>query len=915
MNQNIFEWVNEQAYIWSEKLKKNPNSVEGNVIKYFTNKGYLRQPQIEAIQVYLWLKIAQNNRLFGEIISSPTVGEDALQSLAKILENLEINHLQTDPIKLNQYFHNSDYRNYVFSLPMGAGKTFLIAAIIYLDMYFAATYSDQVFADNFLILIPSALKNSILPSLQTIQHFDPSWVLPPEFAASIKRELTIEVLDQNKSGNSSNRAENPNSAKLSRYLYQENLRGLVLITNAEKVILDKVEAQNDSQDLFDGEVKDEKMKLANELRRLIGKIPNLGIFVDEYHHIQSSDNKLQKVIKQYASEGNLHGVYGFSGTPYSKQEIIIDNTRYKNDILTNTAYYFPLKQSVGNFLKYPEIQEVRGSTSREIVKQGLREFFARYKDTKYQNNTTAKLAIYCGFIDKLKDEILPVVLEFCHKNGIPETQILEYFTSNKDHKCPKSSQLEFRLLDSPHSTKRIVLLAQIGKEGWDCKSLTGVILAQESDSEKISVLQTSCRCLREVNDASKESALIVMNEANYVSLEKELKKDYQMSVADFISKPQTVNQVKIVDRTTYLEIPNLSIKQFHVVVTLQKTSQIEPESRLGDIYRNIQNKKVYWNPVTVDITKGFGDQKTHAMAKTHDQMYDTFTSWCLKLSKYLVLPFQHLMTHFQLKDIHAAINKNGYWKSGWDVRKLEQDICACFGNGVVANSIISDSTDSTHWVKDDINSKSTSILSIKNSPKSQKIYQKILDVDKDPNLGISEEKIRLIAQMRAEGMEISNTGEEIEVQYKDKTYHYLPYSFDSGLENDVFQHFLESGSIKEKGLQFFYNGDNRYSDIAISTAANQGDMWIPQGNYVPDFIIIQRDPKNNTRIKKALIVESKGELYKDAFVGKKAFMEGKFRELNPHIDFLYLLAEGRKAQEIKEYHKNLIEDKINEFFG
>jgi type III restriction enzyme len=593
MHPQVFEWVNQQAYLWSQSEQKISNSTPGNILNYIGKKGKLRQPQIEAIQVYLWLKIAQQNRPLGEIIASPFVDEDSLESLREILKSHNIEHLKDSPTKLNQYFHNTDYRSYVFSLPMGAGKTFLIAAIVYLDMYFADAYSNEIFADNFLILIPSALKNSILPSLQTIQHFDPAWVLPPEFATSIKRHLVIEVLDQSKTGNTSNKAENPNSAKLSRYLFQKDLRGLVLITNAEKVILDKVEVQNDSQDIFDGEVKDEKMKQANELRRLIGKVPNLGIFVDEYHHIQSSDNKLRKVIKHYAQEGNLHGVYGFSGTPYSKEEVVINGQKYKNDILTNTVYYFPLKQSVGNFLKYPEIQEVGRSTSGEIVKQGLKEFFAKYKDTKYENGTTAKLAIYCGFIDKLKDEIRPIVTDFCHKNGISETEVLEYFTSNKDHKCPKSSQAEFRLLDSPFSTKRIVLLAQIGKEGWDCRSLTGVILAQESDSEKISVLQTSCRCLREVDDASKESALIVMNQANYESLEKELKKDFHMSVSEFTSKSANQNSVPIVDRTKYLEIPTISIKQFHVSVTLKKTDTPNPSLKLDRILAQIQAKKTY----------------------------------------------------------------------------------------------------------------------------------------------------------------------------------------------------------------------------------------------------------------------------------------------------------------------------------
>lgn len=85
---------------------------------------------------------------------------------------------------IDQIFYNVDYADYLFSLPMGAGKTFLIAALIYLDLYFAQNEPDNpLFAHNFLVLVPSGLKSSILPSLRTIERFDPTWVLP-EPAAS-----------------------------------------------------------------------------------------------------------------------------------------------------------------------------------------------------------------------------------------------------------------------------------------------------------------------------------------------------------------------------------------------------------------------------------------------------------------------------------------------------------------------------------------------------------------------------------------------------------------------------------------------------------------------------------------------------------------------------------------------------------
>lgn len=72
-------------------------------------------------------------------------------------------------------FYDISYTDYLFSLPMGAGKTYLMAAFIYLDLYFAMNEpSNKAFAHNFLILAPSGLKSSILPSLRNIEHFNPS---------------------------------------------------------------------------------------------------------------------------------------------------------------------------------------------------------------------------------------------------------------------------------------------------------------------------------------------------------------------------------------------------------------------------------------------------------------------------------------------------------------------------------------------------------------------------------------------------------------------------------------------------------------------------------------------------------------------------------------------------------------------
>ena len=94
-------------------------------------------------------------------------------------------------------FYGVSYTDYLFSLPMGAGKTYLMAAFIYLDLYFALNEpANPAFAHNFIIFAPSGLKSSVVPSLKTIQNFNPAWIIPEPAATDIKRMISFEVLDQ-----------------------------------------------------------------------------------------------------------------------------------------------------------------------------------------------------------------------------------------------------------------------------------------------------------------------------------------------------------------------------------------------------------------------------------------------------------------------------------------------------------------------------------------------------------------------------------------------------------------------------------------------------------------------------------------------------------------------------------------------
>ena len=576
-------------------LQSDQCAVKG-LLAYIRQNGQFREAQIEAIETYLYLKLAGGNKplaqLFAEgfFLNGVDLRNVALtESARKTLEgNLaarslyQFSRLQVNGDRLlpeleqtilanpesidyeavfRAIFRDLHYADYLFSLPMGAGKTFLIAAFIYLDLYFALREPEnKLFAHNFLVLVPSGLKSSIAPSLKDIEKFDPSWVLPEPAGSEIKRMIRFEILDQPKSGKKSNRARNPNAQKVNALISQPKPMGLIFLVNAEKVILEKLEL-NRQLELIESE--NGQARAANELRYLIGKIPNLGIHIDEVHHATDDEIKLRQVVNKWNAGGTVTFVLGYSGTPYlsSPDKIKInDNVELRFKHITNTVYYYPLTTAIRAFLKKPKIQSASGLKPLEIIRRGVEGFYEQYDKTRYGDKTVAKLAIYCGSIERLEEEVYPYLRD---KLKIPEADILKYHKGNPKYKTAKDAEPEFASLDTPVSKKRIILLVQIGKEGWNCRSLTGVVLAQKGDSPTNMVLQTTCRCLRQVDKGRDETALIWLNDENVKILDKQLKEEQHTSVQEINSLQRGGDGlVERTSRAEYLNLPKIDFWQF-----------------------------------------------------------------------------------------------------------------------------------------------------------------------------------------------------------------------------------------------------------------------------------------------------------------------------------------------------------------
>lgn len=566
---------------------------------------------------------------------------------------------------------------------MGAGKTYLMAAFMYLDLYFAECEPDnKKFAHNFLVLIPSGLKSSIVPSLKTIANFDPSWVLPEPAATKLKQCLQLEVLDEAKSAKNSNKARNPNAQKVQACF--PNPFGRVFVVNAEKVILDRIEI-NAYHQAFE-KTDDEKSRFANELRHFIGEIPNLSILIDEVHHAATDEIKLRQVVNNWYNGGTITTVLGFSGTPYCQKADKIeipDTAPIKLTQITNTVYYYPLLAAVANFLKKPRVKTGRDLNRFQIIQQGIEEFDVLYKNKVYSNGTLPKLAIYCSNIASLREEVLPFLIGELNINA---DEILEFHGGNKQYSLPKENELEFRSLNLPLSKKRYILLVQVGKEGWDCPSLTGVILSQKGDSPQNMVLQTACRCLRQVDKDSEETALIWLNQDNADTLNKQLKQEQNTSIEELnhAKRDSVIETVVRTSRMAHLKLPAIDFYQLEVTYqAIDEEQHANTKDKLHQLLTTLENYKTdgiitsrnlyNWDESTIKILNETGSQLA------------SYSQWLFSISRAgFGMPTLQQLSEFdhELKQVFERVTyeENGqrFFNEFYDLFHIENSIRLSF---------------------------------------------------------------------------------------------------------------------------------------------------------------------------------------------------------------------------------------------
>lgn len=520
---------------------------------------FLRQPQFEALEMYVFLKEYLKLKPVHEIFADWYAKRGGFER-RKDIAGLDGTGVLSEEFVLPKDAYEAvfnkmkesrqQYANYIFALSMGVGKTLLMATCIFYDFVLADKFPDDpLFCHNALIFAPD---KTVLQSLREIETFDFSKVMPEAQANWLQANLKLQYLDE--AGATLNVLNN------SDY----NL----IITNTQKILLKKKnkvpsvveklflagtdDKSSDSvyeaiNDLYEFDNPEDELELtANQRYRKLSRLPQLGIFVDEAHHafgenlrrdlldplketsLRFTINVLAKELENSGSR--MVACCNYTGTPY-----------VKNEILPEVVYYYGLKAAIDNgYLKTLRLHKYQNTRDREFVAAVVDNFLEKFGDRRLEG-MLPKLAFFSPSIEDANDNLRPILTEILGNRGISSSSLL---VNVGDPKITSNDAIRaFNELDTPKSEKQFLILVNKGKEGWNCRSLCGVAMFRQPKS-KIFVLQASMRCLPAIGDRQEEGQ-VYLTEENAIILNDELQQNFRISADDLEKAGRTSKEYQV----------------------------------------------------------------------------------------------------------------------------------------------------------------------------------------------------------------------------------------------------------------------------------------------------------------------------------------------------------------------------------
>lgn len=560
-------------------------------------KAFLRQPQFEALETYVFLKEFLGNAKVEEIFKAwyersgkfegrqfgsfrGTAGQEMFQ-----FGNSDELELTSYKGLFDRMRRNSRvYPNYIFALTMGTGKTILMATCIFYEFLLANKFPKAAeFCHNALVFAPD---KTVLQSLKEIEGFDLASVVPPEYVAWMVANLHFHYLED--AGTS---LDTMDKSKFN-----------VIVSNTQKIILKRQHKEKNATDKLFGatsevlmpssvydanadlygfdQPEDEADLTTNQRFEKLRRLEQLGIYVDEAHHAfgktlakdmgigqRENDTSLRTTIDVLAKslkDAGTHIVacFNYTGTPYVGR-----------DVLPEVVYAYGISESIEKgFLKKVVLHGYANTRTSEFVNIAIESFLTETRELRPEG-MLPKIAFFAATVDELTQELQPAVEDALRKHGIPASRILvnvgdDRITSNDDIR-------EFNRLDTTNSEKQFILLVNKGREGWNCRSLFSVGLFREPKS-KIFVLQASMRCLRAIGEAQ-HTGHVYLSDDNLAILNDELQQNFRITANELQKKGKDKEVVRVHIVPPPVKIKLVRVRKLHSIRQLD----VKPGQPLG----------------------------------------------------------------------------------------------------------------------------------------------------------------------------------------------------------------------------------------------------------------------------------------------------------------------------------------------
>jgi type III restriction enzyme len=814
---------------------------------------FLRDPQFEALEIYVFLKEFLNNAPVYKLFEDWYADEGQFKG-----RNFDNNDRQIDMLwslserqykgifkQMKAANNGRIYPNYIFALTMGTGKTILMATCIFYEFLLSNKYpKDKRYIHNALVFAPD---KTVLQSLRELESFDHAKVIPPEYLNAI----TIKFHYLEDAGVSLNTLDGS--------------RFNIVVSNSQKIILKrKNKAQTATDKLFaaskemykkDGlgadmaallnlggetveeEPQEEGELVTNQRFEKLRRLENLGVFVDEAHHAfgaklakdmgikaDSAQNSLRKTIDELAvslkSRGSqLVACHNYTGTPYVGK-----------DVLPEVVYAYGLKEAIDKkYLKKVVLNGYSNTKTPEFLDIAIADFL-KHTDGKRPEGMLPKMAIFGTTIEEVQQVIRPAVEAVLAKHGIPADRILvnvgdDKITTNDDIR-------EFNRLDTPQSDKQFILLVNKGREGWNCRSLFSVALYR-SPKSKVFVLQATMRCLRAIGDIQETGHVYLTNE-NMVLLDKELQANFRISTDEMQSAGKDKIAVKI---RPIQPIEKIKLKRIKRSFTMKEKALKEGE-KLGLDSIDLSGYRVMHQRMEGLSHDEFTNRPKEVTEISYIKEPMEFTEYNLtaEISRYLNRP---------CLEINNIIRST---QEGFDgILELVNQF-----NEVLYDHIIPRLFALLYDIESEQEETEYEVALVKEPPVSPGYYE--MSAAKEMVVGINQigtdggampfDGVREGAAQYKLGGVVKNPAVE---PYLDKSFHLDNYCFDSIPERDFFWHVLQSNTVDK----IWFTGMLTHGQSEFYIQYVDPDTHRVR-SYYPDFLIRKKDGG-------LVMVEVKGE--------------------------------------------------------